>query len=606
MTDFIWLAPQWLWLLSSPLIWLVINAYRHQRSLIELKNFSQQPLKKHWLKLPSALMCISLTFISLALARPAWNPQAEGVNGQGRDIIFLLDVSRSMLAADARPNRLEVARHAILQTVNANKTDRYGLVAFAGAASILSPLTNDQAFFKSLLTSINTDSVPQGGTRIEDALFKVLDKMIAKSSDAPAVDLILISDGEDLGSKPQRALAKLNQLGVRLIVIGLGDSQFGARIPNRDGQGWVFHQERELWSKLHTQSLRELSTAATQGMFFPVGTASFDLGKIMTKLRQVWPGEKRFNNEIMQYTQGYPYCLAIAVLSLLILLLGNKNSLLAGLAMLSFTSQAFEQPSLQKSALAEVSLESTIARDEADITQAELSERPLAALSLSEQFKQAEQLFIETPEQAIEAYRLIAEQTSHFNVAIRATYNQATSLIAYGELLSQQLEMLADPDDIEALLNFNVAAENFIDPEPYYREAADLLRLVLNQEPSHSASAKNLEWLALRADNINKANQKQQFQQQQSEQHQQSQDKKEQQQKSDADDKSQNNKKNAASNDENGEQQQESQQEDVDMNSLKLPAPSSSAEDILQQAKQRDQQKRSQQRKKQNAVERDW
>ncbi len=643
MTDFTWLAPQWLWLLITPLLWLIISYYQYKRSHAELEKFSQAAITKRWQKWPALLMVITLTSLVLALARPAWDPQPEGVSGQGRDIIFLLDVSRSMLAADSRPNRLEVARNAMMQTVNASSTDRYGLVAFAGAASILSPLTNDKAFFKNLLTNVNTDSVPQGGTRIEDALFKVIDKMINKDSEAAAVDLILISDGEDLGSQPQRALDNLNALGVRLIVIGLGDSQFGARIPKRpanktsqhkanniiskQSNGWVFHQERELWSKMNTQGLRELSKGATQGMFFAVGTASFDLGKIITKLRQVWPGESHHQSENLQYKEAYPYCLLLAVFALFLLLIRTKAAMFAGLVLLSLNSQAQQisasELALTESAKAEsIKAESTVAESSSSavITQSQRepqnkslqteqqpTEQPLSTLTLAQKFALAESLMAETPEQAAEVYRYISEQTTQANVAIQANYNLATSLIAYAQLLEAQLILLAEESNIDELINFDIDDEQFLDPQPYFQEATSILRLLLSYAPQHKASAQNLEWLTVRADNINKANQQQQSQQQQNSEQKQQQDQDSKEQDSDKKSEQQNSEKQSAQNDKPQEQeQQENQQDSLDMNSLTLPPPSASAEEIMQQAKKRDQQDRSQQRKKQNSVERDW
>ncbi|WP_440876276.1 VWA domain-containing protein [Thalassotalea sp. PLHSN55] len=616
MNDFIWLAPNWLWLLITPLLWLAIAGYQHNKKVKELRQFSQQALQTKWQLWPSLLMMTSLTFLSLALARPAWDPQPENISGQGRDIIFLLDVSRSMLAEDARPNRLAVAKHAIEQTVTANTNDRYGLVAFAGSASILSPLTNDHQFFNNLIANVTPDSVSQGGTRIEDALFKVIDKMIPRDDKARAVDIILISDGEDLGNQENRALDDINKLAVRLIVIGLGDSQFGARIPTRDGKGWVFDQGRELWSKMDTAQLKLLSSGVEQSMFFPVGTATFDLSQIITKLRQVWPGESHAQGQTLQYSQGYPYCLLIALLSQLLFILGNRKALFAGLAMLSFSSQAHafndsQINDLQIMANKVPSSQNQLETGQQPVTEHQALERDLSPqtlekLSLTEQFRLAELLFEENSEQAAQVYRHISEHTSDLNTAITANYNLATSLIAYANQLSDDMALLTDPDNFDKLLAMTIDDAEIIDPEPYYQEATSILRLVLRYAPDHQKSAKNLEWLTIKAATQQQAKQQQNSQTQQSKKEQQNSD-------TESDDNAQkkqqkeNNQDSSSQNDDNSQaQQQDAEQGETDMSNLTLPPPSASAEEIMQQAVKRDQQDRSQQRKKQSPVERDW
>ncbi|MCK5171759.1 MAG: VWA domain-containing protein, partial [Planctomycetes bacterium] len=108
-------------------------------------------------------LCAAFVFVVIALSRPAWNPTETQLARAGRDIVFVLDVSRSMLAEDLAPNRLNRAKLAILDCLEDLKGDRVGLVAFAGSASIISPLTHDYQFFRSVLTDVTCDSVTVGG-----------------------------------------------------------------------------------------------------------------------------------------------------------------------------------------------------------------------------------------------------------------------------------------------------------------------------------------------------------------------------------------------------------------------------------------------------------
>lgn len=614
MSQFTFLAASWLWLLLLIPLWLLINRYHQQQNFRDLSSYSPINIKQQKHYLQPSLMLVTIFMLILALARPAWDPQPQGGESKGRDLVFLLDVSRSMLANDARPNRLEVARQAIQNTINASNIDRFGLVVFAGSTSIQSPLTNDKNFFNFLLKQVNTDTVAQGGTRIEDALFKVLDKMSEKNQ-SNAMDIILISDGEDLGSQPQRALTKLNDLGARLIVIGLGDSEFGARVPARNGKGWLFYQGKEVWSRMHTENLRNLAEGAQQGMFIPVATATFDLVKIIEKLKQVWPSNEQTKGQVLTYQQGYPYCLFIALLAQIICWLRNRNIWLAGLVLFSFNSQAVNnageggKTNLTTSVTVEASELVTEATNEVDTTDEliDISAETLAKLSNNARFLLAQSLFQGSPELAAEVYSYIANQAEQSSVAITANYNLATSLIRYGEVLNQQLEDELDQDtsiqDSEAFDDSFDDDEDYIDPEVYYSQAQDILRTLLLHEPNHQASQQNLEWLVLRTFEQENSDDEQHSQPQQSMQQQESQQNEEQdsQQKSEQSDE-----QSSESQQSKTEQSQQNESSTLSLDNVELPAPSASAEEILKQAKQRDLTERAPHNKKQITVERDW
>lgn len=564
--SFTLLAPQGLWFLLSVPMWLVIQFYRLHKSRNDLKHLRAQPLQVRMQWLPLVAMLLILTSLSLALARPAWNPQPSPADERGRDVIFLLDVSRSMLAADARPNRLMVAIAAIRRAINHAQGDRFGLVVFAGSSAIVAPLTNDKTFFNHVLDQVGPNSVAQGGTRIEDALFKVLDKMIVDDVDAPAVDLILLSDGEDLGSQPERTLDNISALGVRLLVIGLGDTEFGARVPQRDGNGWVFYQQRELWSRLHASSLRALAQGVDQGLFLPVGTANLDLAVIIEQMRQLWPGANRRQGEILAYTEAYPYLLWLSFALMLVLL--QKRSLIAAMAVLSFTSHG-----------------------------AELSPN-FIAMSLSQQQLYAARLVADDQTaQAAQVYRHIASKTDQISVVVPANYNLATLLIITAQQLSAELEAMSEG---EALFD---DAEELEDPELYYQEAEQILRRVLQQQPAHVASAQNLEWLSQRAQQQQtnstppQSPPEQQAGKQTSDE---SQPQSSQESEQASDDAS------ADADAEQGESESELQALLSSLENVALPIPVASAEEILNQARQRDSQQRSRAGKKQKAVERDW
>ncbi|MBW1893829.1 MAG: VWA domain-containing protein, partial [Deltaproteobacteria bacterium] len=175
-----------------------------------------------------ALMMAAIILIVIAAARPAWNMKSETVEQRGRDVVFLLDVSKSMLAEDLAPNRLERAKLAIKDCIEKLEGDRVALVVFAGSAAVKCPLTLDYGFFRMMLDHISIDSVSRGGTMIGDALRKVMTDVFDDRT-REFRDIILITDGEDHESLPVEAAEKAGQKEIRLIAIGLGDENDGRR-----------------------------------------------------------------------------------------------------------------------------------------------------------------------------------------------------------------------------------------------------------------------------------------------------------------------------------------------------------------------------------------
>ena len=232
------------------------------------------------------LILISMAFIVFSLTRPSWNPKPEKIERKGRDIVFLLDVSKSMLAQDLEPNRLERAKLAISDCVDQLRGDRVALVAFAGTAAIKCPLTLDYGFFKMMLKSVNTDSIARGGTMIGDAIRLLLNNVFDDQA-KEYKDVILITDGEDQGSFPVEAAKKLGEKGIRLIAIGLGDENEGKRIPILNDKGektFLKYKGKEVWSRLDADTLRKMVNVTPGGKYFNVATGTIDLGTVYRQL----------------------------------------------------------------------------------------------------------------------------------------------------------------------------------------------------------------------------------------------------------------------------------------------------------------------------------
>ena len=217
-----------------------------------------------------------LVWLVLALARPAWRPRTDLAATDSRDVVFVLDVSRSMLARDRQPDRLGSARLAIRDLVeHLRPGDRFGLVVFAGSSLIVCPLTTDISFFNKSLEEAGPGGVAYGGTRIGDALRKTADKLLGGTAQRGFQDVILLTDGDDHDSEMEKAVEAVNDRGAALIVIGLGSDSEGARIP--EGDAFVLYQGREVWSRQNSATLEQVARTATNGLFLNAWTRALDL-----------------------------------------------------------------------------------------------------------------------------------------------------------------------------------------------------------------------------------------------------------------------------------------------------------------------------------------
>jgi Ca-activated chloride channel family protein len=239
------------------------------------------------------LLIVAFVSVAVALTEPKWNPQPERIRREGRDVAILLDTSRSMLAEDLKPNRLERSKIAITDLLEVLRGDRVAIVTFAGNAAVKCPLTQDYAFVRMALADISTESTSRGGTMIGDAIRKATNEVFDKQS-RQYKDLILITDGEDHDSFPVEAAEKAAQEGIRIFAFGLGDEVTGTRIPVTGPNGkktFLKYQGQEVWSKLNSDMLREVAYA-TGGTYLSVtpGTA-MDLGQIYEG--QIASAEKR-------------------------------------------------------------------------------------------------------------------------------------------------------------------------------------------------------------------------------------------------------------------------------------------------------------------------
>lgn len=262
--------------------------------------------------LRTSLALLALSAIVVALARPQSDPQEVEVETKGRDVVFLLDVSRSMLARDVAPNRLDRAKLWINDLVDELHGDRVGLVAFAGSSTVVSPLTTDKLFFKLALEELDTSAVPRGGTNIGDAIRRTMDMVFTgdDKSEFAHRDIVLITDGEDQESLPVQAAQAAGAKGVRILALGIG-SRDGSLVPADPNNPSGSNQQ--VRSSLQSASLTQIAAATPSGVYLEVGTGTIDLAKVYRDLIATAEQRTIETARTTQYKQRFMIMLWIAL-----------------------------------------------------------------------------------------------------------------------------------------------------------------------------------------------------------------------------------------------------------------------------------------------------
>ena len=220
---------------------------------------------KPWLKV--FYVSLAIAFLAFGLANPQVGTKTETVKRQGVDLVFALDVSASMLAEDVTPSRLEKAKYLIAKSLDELGGDRVGIIAYAGKAYPLLPITTDYSAARLALQSASPDFIPTPGTALDQALDYSLN-YFDKESPASKV-LVIMSDGEDHEENWENQVALLKERGIKVIAMGLGTPK-GAPIPQKTGSQVVGFKKDEngevVITRLNEDILKQI-TQQTEGKY---------------------------------------------------------------------------------------------------------------------------------------------------------------------------------------------------------------------------------------------------------------------------------------------------------------------------------------------------
>ncbi|KRP36604.1 MAG: hypothetical protein ABS34_06620 [Opitutaceae bacterium BACL24 MAG-120322-bin51] len=275
---FQWLGVLSLLLLALPLWWFLSYARARRAELIKAMGGG---LSTHR-GLRDALRIAAFVLLVLALARPGYAPEKLSISRTGRDVVFAIDVSQSMLAEDVAPSRLEVAKQAVRDALNTFSNERVSLVVYAGSATILCPLTYDYDFVRYMLEQTHTRSADFGGTTLQSAVEKVVDQVLMADR-AGVQDLLVMTDGGDHGSQMAKVTELLQEHGVDLLLLGIGNPHEGSPIPIEDADGvrsLLRSEAAIIYTKLDDAMLRSLAAQSAHAEYVAVGNQAFDLGQI--------------------------------------------------------------------------------------------------------------------------------------------------------------------------------------------------------------------------------------------------------------------------------------------------------------------------------------
>lgn len=323
----------WLLCIIPVLVLFYVMLYfwkrRKQRQFAHSETFRLLAPDKSWFKpgLKFALILLALGSLILALVNPKIGTKMETVTREGVDIVFAIDVSKSMEAEDVAPNRLEKSKQLVTQIINNLGSDRVGIIAYAGSAFPQLPITTDYSSAKMFLQAMNTDMVSSQGTAIGEAI--ELASTYYNEADPTSKVLIILSDGEDHMGETQEAIKQAAAKGIRIFSIGVG-TENGGPIPIKRG-GVVQSYKKDLngetvITRMNETTLREIA-AATNGEYIR-GNVTADVTENVSEFLQNLDKTEFESRQFADYQSQFQWFLGLAILLLLtdIFLLERKTA----------------------------------------------------------------------------------------------------------------------------------------------------------------------------------------------------------------------------------------------------------------------------------------
>ena len=330
--EMLWL----LWIIPVLILFFIVNMVRKKKSKKkfasdEMSRFLFPEASNARIRLKFILLMLSLIFIIIALAGPRVGSQLKEVEKKGREFIIALDVSRSMLAEDIKPNRIEMAKQSLNRLIRNMEDDKIGLIVFAGDAYIQIPVTNDYGAARLFLNSVNTNIVSKQGTAIGSAIELALRSFTPGNDDGEVAQdesraIIIITDGENHEEGVFEAAEKAAEKDIKVHTIGLGDPK-GVPIPVNYGSNNYLKDQKGnvVVSKLDETTLKKIASVSG-GFYVRADRSGRALNQLVTKLEEL-EQEEYTAKVFADYEERYQYFLGFGLLLLFIefLIMEKKN-----------------------------------------------------------------------------------------------------------------------------------------------------------------------------------------------------------------------------------------------------------------------------------------
>ena len=263
------------------------------------------------------VLILALASLIMALVNPKMGTKMETIKREGIDIVFAVDVSKSMLAEDVAPSRLEKSKQLVSQIINQLGNDRIGIVAYAGSAFPVLPITTDYGVAKMFLQSMNTNMVSSQGTSLDEAIN--LSGTFFDKSNKTSKLVILISDGEDHSEGAEDAAAEATKMGMKIITIGVGTPKGGPIPLKQNGVVQSFKRDQNnevVITKLNAESLESIAKA-TKGMYINGNQTKEVLEKIKKALDTIQKTEFEAT-QMANFQSQFQWFVGLAILLLIL------------------------------------------------------------------------------------------------------------------------------------------------------------------------------------------------------------------------------------------------------------------------------------------------
>ena len=272
------------------------------------------------------ILLLGIAFLIISLTNPKMGTKLKTIKREGVDVVFALDVSKSMLAEDIAPNRLEKAKQIISKTIDKLGSDRVGIIIYAGNSYPLLPITTDHAAANMFLQNANPDMVSSQGTAINEAL--ELAKTYYNNDDQTNRFLIIISDGEDHQEETKQVAQNLANEGVKIYTVGVGTER-GGPIPMRLNGAMIGYKKDRKGETVITKRVPEVLQGiadASDGEYIDGNITDNPVNEIAKIIGNAEKNEFE-TKQFSDYKDQFQWFLAIALLFLIVdVLLFDKKT----------------------------------------------------------------------------------------------------------------------------------------------------------------------------------------------------------------------------------------------------------------------------------------